>query len=227
MDQRPDELTRFEWPEAKTRIAAWVDAAAWEGAGGAGRFHGMPHEGGARWHLEVPLVLGEPPAGEALGVWCQAMGERPGWHLVLLFQAGAAALALYEDDTLRHSKVFRRYVVRGRGRAQPLHLKTKGKSRYGSRLRLQQAKALRDDIVTWLRERAAETPDWQQLFLACPVRLWPDLYTGQVHPPFEQRDARIVRVPLDIATPGEASRERVRGFLGRGRLRVFRDGPAT
>ena len=39
------------------------------------------------------------------------------------------------EELVRH-KVFKRYVVRGRGRAQPTHLKSKGKSRYGSRLRL-------------------------------------------------------------------------------------------
>ena len=49
------------------------------------------------------------------------------------------ATRLWRDDELVAHKVVKKYVVRGRGRAQPLHLKTRGKSRYGSRLRLANA----------------------------------------------------------------------------------------
>ena len=44
-----------------------------------------------------------------------------------------------DDGEIVHTKSIKKYVVRGRGRAQPTHLATKGKSRYGSRLRLQKA----------------------------------------------------------------------------------------
>ena len=66
---------------------------------------------------------------------------RLGLHAVLLIQAGACALGLWRDEELLEHKAFKAYVVRGRGRAQPTHLKTRGKSRYGSRLRLQNHRA--------------------------------------------------------------------------------------
>ena len=65
-----------------------------------------------------------------------------GTHLVLLLQAGAAALGVFQQGELTHHKVIKKYVVRGRGRAQPTHLKTRGKSRYGSLLRLQNHRRL-------------------------------------------------------------------------------------
>ena len=216
-DRRP--TLRFDWADARGTLTTLAAEYAWTAASGAGRFVGEAPAREAQVELAVPLVLGLPAKGTSLDLWIPAMRQSPGWHLVLLYQAGASALALYEDDTLRQAKVFKRYVVRGRGRAQPLHLKTKGKSRYGSRLRLQQAKALRDDIVGWLRAQAGGTPPWAQLFVAAPVRLWPDLYTGNALPPFDQRDPRIVRVPLDVRTPCEAERERVRAWLGQGVLR--------
>ena len=57
--------------------------------------------------------------------------------VLLLLQAGAMAIGQWDVDELMYHKAIRRYVVRGHGRAQPLHARTKGKSRYGARLRLQ------------------------------------------------------------------------------------------
>jgi hypothetical protein len=219
MDEPPRETLRFGWAQAHERLAAWATAWPFGPASAGGRFAGHDPATGGRLELEVPLVLGWPPEGMALKAWCATMARRPGRHVVLLVQAGAVALGLWEDDVLLAHKVFKRYVVRGRGRAQPTHLKTKGRSRMGSRLRLRNAEALREDLggrlAAWWVEHGAPA----RIFVSCPKREWPELFRACPDLPFGQRDPRLVRIPLDVHVPGFEEVQRVRGFLGRGRLR--------
>ena len=124
----------------------------------------------------------------------------PGPHAVILMQAGAASLGYFIGGEAVATKSIKRYVVRGKGRAQPAYLKSKGKSRYGSRLRLQNARLLIEEINEKLTDYWTEFGEPELLFVGAPVRLWPDLFRGKTQPPFEQ-SAPIVRVPLDLPVP--------------------------
>jgi len=148
-------------------------------------------------------------ADEALGV-----------QGVLLLQAGAAAVGLWRGEELVDHKAFKRYVVRGSGKAQVSHLKTKGKSRYGSRLRLQNHRRL-------LEEVAERTASWwgggrppEHLFRAVPVRLWSEFLTLG---PGAWGGARALGTT--VRTPDFAELQRVRRWMLRGRIERVGDVP--
>ena len=138
-------------------------------------------------------------------------------HVLLLMQAGAVSMGVFEGGTALVTKSFKRYVVRGNGRAQPSHLASKGKSRYGSRLRLQNARELLEDtnakLSTWWDEHGAP----ETLFISAPRRLMPDLFRARVSPPFSPDDP-FVRVPLDVPVPTTEVLLRTYKALGYGRI---------
>jgi hypothetical protein len=142
----------------------------------------------------------------------------PGRHILLLMQAGVSAIGLWQDDELIRHKVIRKYVVRGRGRAQPLHLKTRGKSRYGSRLRLQQAKQQLIETNTKLREFWEESAPPKTVFYSVPVRTFPELFHVEPNPPIEREDPRFKKIPFHVHRPDLAELQRSHRVLSRGRI---------
>jgi hypothetical protein len=140
--------------------------------------------------------------------------------VVLLLQAGAMAVGYWDGDELLHHKAQKRYVVRGSGRAQPLHAKTRGKSRYGSRLRLQNWKRLLAETNERLRRWWDELGAPERVFHAVPVRAWADLLAGDPPPPFAAHDGCLQRVPMHVHVPDFAELRRVRGWLAHGRLEL-------
>lgn len=158
------------------------------------------------------------PDGVACSDWLTRVPDTLGSELVLLMQAGAVAYGLWEDDELVLHRAEKRYVIRGNGRAQPTYLESRGKSRYGSRLRLQNAKALAsgtvDDLTAWTDERGP----FDRAFVSCPVRLWSDFTSQRPAPPLD--DVDVVRVPLDVDVPTHAELLRVRAWLTEGVLEI-------
>ena len=124
----------------------------------------------------------------------------PSLHCLILLQAGAASLGMFQSGEVRYTKSMKRYVVRGNGRAQPAYLKSKGKSRAGSRLRLQNARLLFEEVNAKLGEFFDEFGAPDLIFVGAPVRLWPDLFRAKVQPPFDQEHP-IIKVPLDLPVP--------------------------
>ncbi|MFT5284626.1 MAG: hypothetical protein ACI8TQ_000783 [Planctomycetota bacterium] len=124
----------------------------------------------------------------------------PGLHCMILLQAGAVSLGMFQAGEVRYTKSMKRYVVRGKGRAQPTYLNTRGKSRYGSRLRLQNARMLFEETNSKLTEFFDEFGEPDLIFASAPVRLWPDLFRAKVPPPFDQEHP-IIKVPLDLPVP--------------------------
>ena len=181
-------------------------------------FVGAP---GAR--LRLPLLAPRAAAGERLADYAPRLpgpGER---SVVLLLQAGAMAIGYWDGDELLHHKAIRRYVVRGHGKAQPLHRKTRGKSRYGARLRLQNWRRLLGETNERLRDYWRDHGAPERVFLAVPVRTLPELLAADPAPPFARDDARLQRVPMHVHRPDFAELQRVRRWLGSGRLEVPAD----
>jgi hypothetical protein len=216
----------FPWQETFELLGALVDELDPALDASGRRFVGRDAETGDELSVELPLLLaprsplprrgrspGRPPRlSEALA----AARDRPGLHALVLARAGAVALGLFDDDELVDHKVFKRYVVRGRGRAQPTHLEAKGKSRYGSRLRLANARALRRDALARMDAWSAEHGLLDGLYYAAPVRLWAEL-TADADLPLAEGDAAEA-VPGEVGQPSFEEMLRVRRRLGRGRI---------
>ncbi|GEM_PF-2618138 len=132
-----------------------------------------------------------------------------------LFRAGSSALGLCEDAVFVDHKCFQRYVVRGKGKAQASHLKTKGKSRYGSRLRLQNFDRLIHESIGRLLNWEAEGP-LQRVFYSCPDRLFSDLRASNPPFPFAKEDPRLRRLPIHVHEPRWEELKRVKAWTERG-----------
>lgn len=138
----------------------------------------------------------------------------------LIMQAGISAMAYYENGKLTRHKVIRKYMVRKKqGKAQLHHLKTKGKSRLGSRIRLQQSKQFFEEINAKIREWDVMEQS-NAIVYSCPVRLWPMLFDADPMPPFSKDDKRLRKVPIEVKTPKLEELERVCKSVSRGYLVV-------
>ena len=188
-------LTTFHWEDADGLLLAHPDLVY---DAEQGTFSGRDPDGQSIV-LRPPLML-PVPAGTRTAVDLTRRGSfDPGRHLVLLIQAGAVAMGLFEFGEPVQTKSDKKYVVRGKGRAQPTHLASKGKSRYGSRLRLQNARALLEQTNQRIQDWHESLGPIDQIFYNCPVRLWSDLLRTDPIPPFAAADA--IRIPLDLAVP--------------------------
>jgi hypothetical protein len=210
-DRRP-----VPWAATQDLDLLGVDTAALVFDADSGRFVSD------RATFRPAAVLGTPEAdGVRFDDWAAELPPTLGRELVLLMQAGAHAYGLWEDDELVLHRAEKRYVIRGNGKAQPTWLETRGKSRYGSRLRLQNAKAIVDhtiaDLVGWTEERGA----FDAVFFSCPVRAWADFRAHRPPPPFGA--ARLARIPLDVDVPTHAELLRVRQWLVEGSLVIVED----
>lgn len=214
-DERPDaaRTIRFDWRDLPEQLDAF--AQRWPGARVCGAARSLVAADGIA-RLWLPLAAAPATVGEPIGSYAARAADRLGRQVVLLLQAGAVAFGCWEDDELVDHKAIRKYVVRGKGRAQPTHLKTRGKSRYGSRLRLQNWKRL----LVATNERLDEC--WRgigapaRVFFSAPVRAWPELWSVEPPPPFARDDATLQRVPIHVHRPDHEELLRVRRWLLRG-----------
>lgn len=222
---RPQQVLRFGWQDTAEQCEAF--AARFPQARGDAEQRGFAAaaaDGSLAARCVVPLLLPPVAAGESPRDYSARLPVRIGRQCVLLLQAGAAALGYWDEDELVQHKAMKKYVVRGSGKAQPTHLKTKGKSRYGSRLRLQNWQrllvAVNLRLHEWWRQHGAP----EQLFVAANVRVLPQLFAADPPPPFARDDRALRRVPRHVHVPDFAELLAVRGFLGAGRVELFGDG---
>lgn len=122
--------------------------------------------------LRLPLFYPAPLEREHLWQYLERVNfeELPSKWTLLLMEAGRSALGVSSNGKVSKHKNIRKYMVRKKnGKAQLTHLKSKGKSRYGSRLRLREAEAFFDEIIE--RLELPEHQETQHIFYHCPVRL--------------------------------------------------------
>lgn len=166
------------------------------------------------WHLRPPLL--QPiPGGASARDFLDLLEAGPRRQLLILIQAGASALGYWLGSELLAHKAIKKYVVRGQGKAQPAHLKTKGKSRYGSRLRLRNATAQFVQTNEKLREWVDEYGPADDVFISCPKRSWPVLFESTPPPPFSREEA--LRIPIDVRVPDFRELRNVHRKMSRGR----------
>jgi len=172
----------------------------------------------------LPFVLQRASltAGMKIPEVLDALPKSPGQGVVVLVRAGATALGVWKDGELLGHKVIKRYVVRGKGKAQPMHLKTKGKSRYGSRLRLQGYKAQLEETIGRLSEWREEYGKPDQFLLSCGKRLLGDL--RQMDPPLPA-DPEPVRIPFEVRESSFEELLRIRKRTEWGRIERVVEAP--
>ncbi|WP_347159434.1 hypothetical protein [Pontibacter chitinilyticus] len=150
--------------------------------------------GNAQVYFRLPLTLAAPDSN-------LPTGKQPLCYVILLIQAGNCAVGYFENGVNLDHKVFRSYMVRKKqGKSQIKYLKTKGKSRAGSRVRLGETVEFFENINERLQRYFAEH-DVQRIALSCSKTLLPYLFNSKVATPFTKNDPRLYKVPKHIHTP--------------------------
>jgi hypothetical protein len=120
-------------------------------------------------------------------------------YCITLVRAGQAALGYFHQGILLDHKVFRGYLVRQKqGMSQFKYLKTKGKSRAGSRIRLEETLVFFKEINERLQVYAKQYPlnFWG---LGCAKTMWPLLFDGEVNPPFTSKSSELIELPYPFS----------------------------
>lgn len=166
----------------------------------------------------LPLAAPAAALGEHIGDYVERLSPSEELQVVLLLQAGAMAFGCWRGDELVLHKAVKKYVVRGNGRSQATHLKTRGKSRYGSRLRLQNWRSLLGETNQRLADCEAQFGASERIFYSVAVRTWSDLFEAAPPPPFSRDDHRLRRLPLHVHRPNHEELLRIRRKMLSGRI---------
>lgn len=176
--------------------------------------------------LRLPFAGPRALGGERIGDYCERLPDDGGVtaevQLVLLIQAGAMAFGCWLGDELVQHKAVRKYVVRGNGKAQGTHLKTRGKSRYGSRLRLQNWRSLLRETNERVASCQEQFGTFDRIFHAAPVRVFSELFEADPGPPFSRNANELQKVPIHVHRPDHEELLRVRAWLERGSVELPR-----
>jgi hypothetical protein len=145
-------------------------------------------------YFRLPIVV-PPPGGQPAAAIKQVH------YIILLIQSGSCAIGYFENGINLDHKVFRAYMVRKKqGTSQIKHLKTKGKSRAGSRVRLAETMTFFENINERLQAYFAQH-QIDRIALSCSKTLIPFLFDSKVATPFDKRDPRLFKIPKHIHTP--------------------------
>lgn len=124
------------------------------------------------------------------------------FHLALvMIRAGIAVTGYFHNGEMLDHKVFRAYMVRQKqGKSQIKYLKTKGKSRAGSRLRLGESEQFFEEINTRLQRYEADYPisTWG---ISCGMTLFPYFFGSATPPPFDKKQDNLFSIPFHIHQP--------------------------
>jgi len=167
--------------------------------------------------LTIPLALPKL-SGDSAGVLLQQIETAMHIYTLILIQAGAAALGYFVGGELVHHRVIKRYMVRKKqGKSQIKHLKTKGKSRLGSRIRLRNSILFFEGINQTLTEWDISSQS-ESILMSVPINLRSHLFGSNVPVPFKKKDPRIKKIPVDIRVPSFKELSHINWLVSRGRL---------
>ncbi|RMH66103.1 MAG: hypothetical protein D6677_00975 [Calditrichaeota bacterium] len=147
-------------------------------------------------------------------------------YAILLLRMGNAALATVENGRIRQHKVFTAYVSRKKqGKAQYHYLKSKGKSRLGSRIRLANTTRFTEEVIQWMHSHIDVNTG--ALLYQCPPTLWGLFHAAHPQPPFNKKDQRLRKIPYTLRQPRFAEIERIRPRMESGLLEWHEPAPAA
>ncbi|MFY0594316.1 hypothetical protein [Roseivirga sp.] len=122
-------------------------------------------------------------------------------YLMLLVQTGSSSIGVFEGENCLEHKVLSAYMVRKKqGKSQLKHLKTKGKSRAGSRVRLAKTMIFFEQINERITRHLKEN-DFDRIAFSCSKILMPHLFNSKVPTPFDRKDERIYKIPKHLHQP--------------------------
>jgi hypothetical protein len=145
-------------------------------------------------------------------------------YVLILIKAGMASVAFFDNSLMMDHKVFRAYMVRKKqGKSQLKYLKTKGKSRAGSRVRLAESEAffssINDRIHTYFENYRIDL-----IGLSCSETLLPYFYGNSISSPFDKKDTRLFKIPKHVASPKLENLKELDSFLKRNLIELEADG---
>lgn len=162
-------------------------------------------------YYRLPLTLPAP-------INNQFANTLPIHYVILLIQSGNCAIGYFEDGLNLDHKVFRSYMVRKKqGKSQIKYLKTKGKSRAGSRVRLGETMEFFENINERLQSYFAHH-EVHRIAISCSKTLIPYLFSSKVTIPFDKHDPRLLKIPKHVHTPIYEVLLDTNKFLQRGEL---------
>ncbi|MCJ8331312.1 MAG: hypothetical protein HRT89_20875 [Lentisphaeria bacterium] len=134
-------------------------------------------------------------------------------HFILLMESGAAALAQIKNNEIIRHKVIKAYMNRKKqGKSQLNYLKTKGKSRAGSRLRIRKSieffEEINQKIIDW-----GGPEDAERICYKASIQLWPYLFKSDIAASFEKDDPRLIKIPLNTKSPSYNELIRVHKYI--------------
>ncbi len=183
-------------------------------------------KGDALGWLHVPVFWALSENRQESTKYIDTWQEQSPPYLMFLIQAGYAAVGTFENGVCERHKSIRRYMVRKKqGKAQISYLKTKGKSRAGSRIRLAESRAFFQDINECLNEWW-EANWWHGVLFSCTPVLWGELFAAEPEPPFGKKEPRLKKVPFDVGRPGYEELIKMNDLLHQGRYRFSAEIPA-
>jgi hypothetical protein len=163
------------------------------------------------FRLKLPLLLSKNFNAENIKTF-ESLDEN---FLIILIRAGNAALAGFSDGKMLFHKVIRKYMVRKKqGKAQIKHLKTRGKSRYGSRLRLQKSLEFFREI-NLLANHACQSFDFERIFIFIPVNYRKLMTESTVKPVFLQ-NKKAEKIPFPVRTPNFREVKKTQSLMRKG-----------
>lgn len=122
-------------------------------------------------------------------------------YLIVLITTGQASIGIFKNKENLEHKVIRKYMIRKKqGKSQLKYLKTKGKSRAGSRIRLNNSLLFFEEINEYLNK-------WNDNYNICRIlyfvpktliNLW---FNSNITPFFNKKDTKLIKIPYNLDFP--------------------------
>lgn len=145
-------------------------------------------------------------------------------YVIILVRSGMASVGMVQNQEMLDHKVFRAYMVRKKqGKSQIKYLKTKGKSRAGSRVRLAETEQFFKKIAERVK-LYIQTYPIDQIGVSCSETLIPYLFNESNMPFLKKKDSRLFKIPKHIATPTLENLELTKAFLEKNQLIIYPEG---
>lgn len=145
-------------------------------------------------------------------------------YAIVHVQTGDAALAIVKNGSIEQHKVIRKYMTRKKqGKSQLKYLKTKGKSRAGSRVRLANAVLFFEEINSKLTEWFSSNHP-AVIAYSCTPQLWGMLFQSKIAAPFKKDDPRLKKIPFDLGIPKYEKLSDIARKITHGSLEVTEQG---
>ena len=193
----------------------------WESNAKDHAFDGYDLDGNKVLKFSLPVLYQVPESNQDLEAFMASSWLKPQEVLHVQIQAGEAAIGWATDRELAFYKVIRKYMTRKKqGKTQLSHLKTKGKSRAGSRIRLAQSVKFFEEINAKMEEwLESNTPDI--IVLGVSQTLWPFWKESKVAIPFLLDDPCIRSANWDIGLPRKESLKKAIWHSHSGKIHIF------